>query len=146
MKLGLFFMINCIYFCFVVVMGMITCKTWCFSMSLCVYVCGVVEGMYTCETGTFFYEQMYLFLCCCWRYIHIQDWLFWQRLVTDYFCYMFRIYLVRLYLSIFVSIFLHISISRYVFISLSIFKYIALSPYLFVYIAIFTSQVRTGIL
>ena len=42
----------CDYVC-VVVEGIYTCNTRSFSRNLCVYVCVVVEGMYTCETGSF---------------------------------------------------------------------------------------------
>ena len=41
----------------------------------CVYVCVVVEGMYTCKTGSFGKETLCLCLClclcCCRRYVHI---------------------------------------------------------------------------
>ena len=39
--------------------------------SLFVYVCVVVEGMYTCETGHFVIYPLCLYLCCCRGYVHM---------------------------------------------------------------------------
>ena len=41
------------------------------KMSLCVYVCVVVEGMYTCKTGHFVNNTLCLCLCCCIHYVHM---------------------------------------------------------------------------
>ena len=41
------------------------------ATSLCVYVCVVVEGMYTCNTGHFGNETLYLFFCYSRGYVHM---------------------------------------------------------------------------
>ena len=41
------------------------------AKSLCVYVCVVVESMYTCETGNFSKDTSYLCFGCCRGYVHM---------------------------------------------------------------------------
>ena len=41
------------------------------EMGLCVYVCVVVEGMYTYKTGHFGNNNKCLFLCFCIGYVHM---------------------------------------------------------------------------
>ena len=40
-------------------------------MSLCVYVCVIIEGIYTCKTGNFGNEPFCLCLCCCRGHVHM---------------------------------------------------------------------------
>ena len=54
-------------------------------MRICVYVFAVLEGMFTCDTGNFVNNPLFLCLCCCRGYVHMQDWSFWKR----YFVFMF---------------------------------------------------------
>ena len=54
--------------------------------SLCVYVCVVVEGMYTCKTGHFGNDTLCLFLCCCRGYVHMQDWGLFSMILYVYVC------------------------------------------------------------
>ena len=42
--------------------------------SLCVKVCVIVEGMYTCNNGNFDNEPLCLYLCCCRGYV-LGSWL-----------------------------------------------------------------------
>ena len=49
------------------------------AMRLCVYVCVVIEDMYTFKTGSFIKEPLCLCCCCCRKYVDIQEWEFWQR-------------------------------------------------------------------
>ena len=59
---------------------MYTCKIG-LKKSLCVYVCAVLEGMYTCKTGNFGKETFSILenetfclcLCCCIGYVHTSD-------------------------------------------------------------------------
>ena len=39
--------------------------------SIFVYVCVVIENIYTCNTGYFGYEPLFLCLCCCTGYVHM---------------------------------------------------------------------------
>ena len=41
------------------------------EMSLFVYVCVFVEGMYTCKTGHFVNKPLCLCCCCCIGYVHM---------------------------------------------------------------------------
>ena len=38
-----------------------------------VYICVVVEDMYTCKTGNFGNEPLFLCLCFCRGHVHMQD-------------------------------------------------------------------------
>ena len=40
-------------------------------MALCVYVCVVVEGMYTCTAGNFGIKCLCSCLCCCRGYVRM---------------------------------------------------------------------------
>ena len=41
------------------------------AMICCVYVCVVVEGLYTCNNGNFGNKHFCLFLCCCIGHVHM---------------------------------------------------------------------------
>ena len=41
------------------------------EMSSCVYVCVVVEGMYTCKNCHFVNKPLCLFFCFCIGYVHM---------------------------------------------------------------------------
>ena len=42
-------------------------------MIMCVYICVVLEGMYTWKTGYFVNNPLCLCLCCCIQYVKVQD-------------------------------------------------------------------------
>ena len=61
------------------------------AMSLCVYVCIVVEDMYTCTAGNFGIKCLCLCLCCCIWCVHTYDWGFSQRAVVFMFVLVYRV-------------------------------------------------------
>ena len=62
MRLGILEIILCVYVC-VIVEGMYTCDTGHLETRLCVYVFIVVECMYICKTGNFGKTPLCLYLC-----------------------------------------------------------------------------------
>ena len=46
---------------------------------ICVYICVVVEGMYTCKRGHSVNGPLCLGFGYCRGYAHMQDWAFWKR-------------------------------------------------------------------
>ena len=60
----------CVYVC-VVVEVMYTCKTSHFGKNYFFYVCVVLEGMYTYKTGHFVNTHLCLCLCYCRGYVHM---------------------------------------------------------------------------
>ena len=46
---------------------------WVLVLSLRIYSCVVVEGMYTCKTGHFGHKPCCLCLCCSRRYVHTKN-------------------------------------------------------------------------
>ena len=60
-----------IYLCYVV-QGIYTCKTGNLVMNLNYFTCAVVEGMYKCMTVQYGNEPLRFYLCCCTGYVHIQ--------------------------------------------------------------------------
>ena len=52
------------------------------AMSLCLYVCVVVEGMYTFKTRNFYKVTFCLCLCCCRGYVNMYNGPVWHWLIA----------------------------------------------------------------
>ena len=60
-------------------------------MDLSVYVCVVVEGMYTFNTGNFGNKPLCLCQYFCIGYVHKLDWELWQRYFVFMFVFLYRV-------------------------------------------------------
>ena len=76
---------------------------WVLVLSLRIYSCVVVEGMYTCKTGHFGHKPCCLCLCCSRRYVHTKMLNFWHQLPVFMFM-LLNLVFIPVGLSIFVNI------------------------------------------